>query len=345
MGTAGEGNGALVLCPLGPPRAVSIVAAMRARVRDSGISMPPSHVAPQPGAPDALPTLDASAAAACAHARNMYAGVADAWAWSAQASVARTLASLCARVGPVAALAPDALPPLFRAVRLALGSLTAVRSWPLALPAAGGSATQAGEATASSRSAAVARSSAPSPLFVEAATATRLRMAVGSSISRGSAWASGDDGASTPGLGGLAGLSGSGVHVAPGGLGAALTAFSSSVSGGGSNAAPLENPASAASGTAIAFSPDDAAQYSPAGVSLAACALARRSVLHCAAGALAAAAALPLHSLEALPLRASALVAASALLSGGALALEPMELGLCVPEPPPRPLPRSRPPT
>ena len=72
----------------------------------------------------------------------------------------------------------------------------------------------------------------------------------------------------------------------------------------------------------------DAQLFSPHGVSLAACALARRAVLHTFASAAEAAALLPLHLLSLLPLRAPLLVAATAVLSAGSVALEPMALGL-----------------
>jgi len=72
----------------------------------------------------------------------------------------------------------------------------------------------------------------------------------------------------------------------------------------------------------------DAQLFSTHGVSLAACALARRAVLHTFASAAESAALLPLHLLSLLPLRAPLLVAATAVLSAGSVALEPMALGL-----------------
>lgn len=77
---------------------------------------------------------------------------------------------------------------------------------------------------------------------------------------------------------------------------------------------------------------------SPAGVSLAACALARRSAAHAAGSLLDAAAALPPHTASwALALRRPALSAALSALSGGALVVLPLESGLLGLDPPPPP--------
>lgn len=77
---------------------------------------------------------------------------------------------------------------------------------------------------------------------------------------------------------------------------------------------------------------------SPAGVSLAACALARRSAAHAAGALLDAAAALPPHTATwALALRRPALSAAFSALSGGALVVLPLESGLLGLDPPPPP--------
>jgi hypothetical protein len=74
-------------------------------------------------------------------------------------------------------------------------------------------------------------------------------------------------------------------------------------------------------------------------VSLAAVAVARRAVLHATAGALEAAARLPLHTLSCVPLRGPVLSASVSLLSGAAVGLDLMELGL----PPADPRPTATP--
>lgn len=98
---------------------------------------------------------------------------------------------------------------------------------------------------------------------------------------------------------------------------AAVAITAGSGSGGGADAV-----------AAAAYTPHDAQQFSPHGVALPAIALARRAALHSFAAAAEAAALLPLHVLSLLPLRAPLLASATAVLSGGSVALDPMAMGL-----------------
>ena len=87
------------------------------------------------------------------------------------------------------------------------------------------------------------------------------------------------------------------------------------------------------------YSTESATTVSPSGVSLAAIALARRSVWHATAAAMDAAAMLPLHTVACTPLHAPMLCAAASLLSGGKVAVSPFRMALvsgldAPPEPP-----------
>ena len=68
-------------------------------------------------------------------------------------------------------------------------------------------------------------------------------------------------------------------------------------------------PPSSSAATDVAFSAHDAQVFSSQGVSLVACAVSRRAVLHCFAAASEAATLLPLHHLSLLPLRSPLLLA------------------------------------
>ncbi|RYF00043.1 MAG: hypothetical protein EOO41_00085, partial [Methanobacteriota archaeon] len=73
---------------------------------------------------------------------------------------------------------------------------------------------------------------------------------------------------------------------------------------------------------------DDSQVLSPYSVSLTAIVITRRSILNATASVLEAGAALPLSTLKTLPLRAPLLQAGTSVLTGGSIALAPMEMGL-----------------
>lgn len=328
MGIARDGSGAFALAPVGVPAPLAIVAGMAAAVRGSpgmggGTATPHGGAMPVPGGSGSQASgkdeADPESAAGIATARNLYSGVAEAWAWSAHAAVVTSLASLTQAVAPSAPRSPEAAAQLYRCARVAVATVTAARAWPANLSASAAAPAATGGGKGSSRH------RGPSRVFSDVTVATSVRAPAASAVTNGSGAGAGSgvggphaDAASSSSLGAL----GAGVGAA-----ASLT---------GAAPPPTDNPAAAAAGIG-SYTPDDAQLYSPHGVSLAAIALARRSALHAAAAALEAVAAIPMHTLSTLPLRAPAVQAAVSVLTSGCVGIEPVDLGLVSFDPPPPP--------
>ena len=345
-GGADAGSGAFALSPLGLPSPLAVISGMAQTVRGgTGAAAAAANLAGGSSAGAGKDStgggdnIEPEAAAGIATARNLYSGVADAWAWSAHAAVVTCLASLAQALAPSVGACPDACAQVYRCARVAIATVTAARSWPSGLTAAGGASAAAAGGKASNNNS--GRYKGPSRVFSDAAAATATRLPAGGAVTHGTG-----AGAGAAGVEGAA----AGHHHSSflgsgsGGGGSSSGASSGAGTGASSTGAilPLDNPSAAASG-AGSYLPDDAQLYSPHGVSLAAIALARRSVMHATAAALEAVSALPLHTISTLPLRAPAVQAAVSILTAGSVGLEPMELGLISMDPPP--LPAHQPPS
>lgn len=236
------------------------------------------------------------------YARGVYSGLASAWAWSCTAAVMGALRAVTVAVSP-SAMQPALLGQMVRLTRLSLSIVLEAPVIPAASLESGGSGGRQASAAALMRGRA-------GEIFEAAGASTTLRFQEGAAIALPAAL--GMNPMSPP----------RGLAVNPLAGGAADT-----------HSTKLENK-DAAGGNGDYSADFGSWLYSPCGTSLAAIALARRSVLHAATSALEAAASLPADTTTfSMSLRRPAFSAAFTILSGASLSLSALEIGLVSMEP------------
>ena len=296
VGAARDGTGAFAFFPVGLPVPVAAAANLFA----ANVGSVGGAVGGGSGG-NAADSASADVADGLASARAAYAGLAFAWALVSFAAYAEALSSLVTAARADAA-SPALLGQLVRLTRLALSTATEAPIIPAAaIDAAGGT----GGGGRGGGGVAVLCAGRSGAVIENAAAAMALRFNAAAAIA----------------LPAAAGLN---PTSPPRGLAVASV--------GGADA----EAASDAVVRGTTYSADFCAWlYSPSGTSLAAIALARRAVTEAATSALEAAASLPANtSTWALSLRRPALTAALTVLSGGALALSPLDVGLVSLDPP-----------
>lgn len=293
----------------------------------------------------------AGAAAALARTRSLYTGVAAAWSASGAAAAGNALAAVCAALCDSAHTTPAGAVRLYGLCRLALACATAVPVIPVPLndlrealrrSSSASDGSSAAGAAAAAKALAALDSASGRTAMEGASAATSRRLASGAAVTVGSG-ALTRDGARVGVIAGLATLAppqaipASGIPLpanSPAAAdcvaipGASASAVGAGAGAGGAGGGAAQMPVSPSQLAYRPFTVDDAHLASSAGVSLAAIAVTRRSVLALAAAALEATALLPLHSAASAPLRGPALCAAVSALTGGTLALQQLEMGL-----------------